>query len=249
MAIPELFYTVGVHPTRALEFGETEEARLAHTAKLLEQLQLDPPSGGGTASAVCIGECGLDYDRLHFAPKEAQLLGFEQHFSLAEATGLPLFLHSRNCGEDFVAMLTKHRHRFGSGVVHSFTGTLDELEALLEMENIYIGINGCSLKTQENLETVKRLPLDRLMLETDAPWCSIKNTHAGSALVRTKLAEKKPKKFEFGFPVNGRCEPWGMRQVLEVVAAVKGVSEAEVARAARINTLRVFFPKLLKAAA
>ena len=110
------------------------------------------------------------------------------------------------------------------------------------MDGIYIGINGCSLKTEENLEALRRLPLDRLMLETDAPWCSIKNTHAGSGLVKTKLVEKKPKKFEFGFPVNGRCEPWQMRQVLEVVAGVKGVTEAEVATAARLNTLRVFFP-------
>ena len=117
---PELHYTVGVHPTRALEFGETEETRLAHTAKLLEQLQSRPPDG--VAGVVCIGECGLDYDRLHFAPREAQLLGFEQHFILSEQTGLPLFLHSRNAAEDFAAMLLKHRHRFGAAVVHSFTG-------------------------------------------------------------------------------------------------------------------------------
>ena len=65
------------------------------------------------------------------------------------------------------------------GVVHSFTGSQEELEELLTKTPFYIGINGCSLKTKENLEVVAKIPLDKIMLETDCPWCEVRPTHAG----------------------------------------------------------------------
>ena len=64
-------------------------------------------------------------------------------------------------------------------MVHSFTGTADELQELLDMD-LYIGLNGCSLKTQENCEVAKRVPLDKLMIETDCPYCDIRNSHFSS---------------------------------------------------------------------
>ena len=85
------------------------------------------------------------------------------------------------------------------------------------------------------------MPLERLLLETDAPWCEIKPTHAAHGLVQTALeVKKKPEKFEWGMGVKGRCEPWMMRQVLEVVAAVKGVPQELVAQHAHFNARRVF---------
>jgi len=81
-----------------------------------------------------------------------------------------MYLHNRNTGSDFYDIVRKNRDRFSTGVVHSFTGGVEEVKQIVELD-LYIGINGCSFKTQENLETLKAIPLDRIMLETDAPYC------------------------------------------------------------------------------
>lgn len=78
----------------------------------------------------------------------------------------------------------------------------------------YIGVNGCSLKTAENVAVVRAIPLDRLMLETDAPWCSVTTAHASSNYLPRDLVvvEKvKPEKFVEGKGVKGRMEPADVR--------------------------------------
>ena len=82
-----LYCTVGCHPTRCSEFPDEE--RDEYFNKLLDLAMKGKEEG----KVVAIGECGLDYDRLHFCTKEPQKLGFLKHFELAEKTGLPLFLH------------------------------------------------------------------------------------------------------------------------------------------------------------
>lgn len=63
-------------------------------------------------------------------------------------------------------------------VTHSFTGSVQDMQNILALsKNSYVGMNGCSFKTQENIECLKQVPLDRLLLETDAPWCDIRRTH------------------------------------------------------------------------
>jgi len=125
-------------------------------------------------------------------------------------------------------------------VVHSFDGSLADLTAFLALD-LFIGLNGCSLRTEENLEVARAVPLERLMLETDAPWCEIRPTHASFEGVKTTLpVAKDPKKFRWGEGVKGRCEPWMMLQVLEAVSHAKGLDEATVARHAHFNARRVF---------
>jgi TatD DNase family protein len=234
---PRLFTTVGVHPTRCSVF-ETDEGATQVMAALHDLLE----RGGG--DVVCIGEFGLDYDREHFCPRAIQLRGFEAQFELCKASGLPAFFHHRgNCTSDFLEICRRKGDCLkAGGVVHSFTGTEAQARELMDL-GLYIGLNGCSLKTEDNLQVVKALPLDRLMLETDAPWCEIKRTHAGHGHVRTMWSSTKKERFVDGETVKGRCEPCHIVQVAEVVAGVKGLDVAEVAQHAYENSLKLFFPK------
>lgn len=71
----------------------------------------------------------------------------------------------------------------------------------------YAGVNGCSLKTAENLDVVKGIPVERMMIETDSPYCEIKNTHAGISYVKSLWPSKKKEKYDPDSNVKGRNEP------------------------------------------
>lgn len=232
-----LFVTCGVHPTRCSEFEDAAMIGKDYLGELLAVCE----QGVAAGKCVAVGEFGLDYDRLQFCPKDVQKTYFEKQFALAEQTGLPLFLHNRNTGGDFTDMIRANRHRFKAGVVHSFDGPAEEAAALVAC-GLFIGLNGCSLKTEANLAVVKTIPVERIMIETDAPWCDIRKTHAGWAHVKTHWESKKDKKFERGLCVKNRTEPCHLQQVLEVVAGVKGMAPEELAGVVYANTMSVFFP-------
>jgi Tat protein secretion system quality control protein TatD with DNase activity len=119
---------------------------------------------------VAFGEIGLDYDRLFLTPKEQQLKYFEWQLDIAEEIQLPLFLHMRAACDDFERLLKPRLERLPKkGLVHSFTGSEEELNRMLAM-GLDVGVNGCSLKTDENIDVVRKIPLERLQIETDGPW-------------------------------------------------------------------------------
>lgn len=135
----------------------------------LRKLAVESREAGHT---VAFGEIGLDYDRLFHSAKEPQLKYFEAQLDLAVELGMPLFLHSRAASEDFERLLSAKLPQLPKGgLVHSFTGTMEEMERLVAL-GVDIGVNGCSMKTEENLEVVKAIPLERLQIETDGPWVS-----------------------------------------------------------------------------
>ncbi|GAA5996326.1 hypothetical protein JCM5350_007233 [Sporobolomyces pararoseus] len=239
-----LFATVGCHPCRANEMEKYEggiDAYIQTLDKIIETHK------GVKGKALAVGECGLDYDRLFLSSKEAQLKTFPPQLSLATKHNLPLFLHSRNCHEDFISILRSHSSPI-RGVVHSFTGTLAEALEIVEM-GLFIGINGCSLKTEENITVVKGIPLESMMIESDCPWCEIRPSHASSKYLEDLPQELKeiyvPKmvkkeKFVEGKGVKGRNEPSSTGQVAWVVSRLKGMSLEEVAKVTMENAMNLF---------
>eukprot|EP00040_Diaphanoeca_grandis_P007597 m.41552 g.41552 ORF g.41552 m.41552 type:complete len:392 (+) comp18852_c0_seq1:84-1259(+) len=228
-----LFCTVGCHPTNCNEFRDGGDG-------YLDELRAVITDGG--KNIVAIGECGLDYARLHFCDKDVQLRHFEQQLVLSKEFHLPLFLHCRDSGDDLVDIMVRNKHlTVQGGVVHSFDGSWELAKKILDL-GLHIGINGCSLRSEESLEVVRRIPLNRLLLETDAPWCEIRPTHPGFQYVKTKVEAKKEAKFEVGCSVKSRNEPMMIRQVLEVLAAVRDEDEKTLANAIYNNTMTLFFP-------
>lgn len=80
------------------------------------------------------------------------------------------------------------------------------------------GINGCSLKTEENLAVMAQIPVGRLLLETDSPYCDVRPSHAGKRYVSTTHPAKDKKKYDEGMLVKGRNEPCNIVSVFEVVS-------------------------------
>ncbi len=211
---PGLCYaTVGVHPCSAQSlYAHADDGGVDAALTELEQLARSASAAG---HAVAFGEIGLDYDRLELCPRDVQLRAFEAQLDVAARLGLPLFLHSRAAAEDFERLLRPALERLPrKGLVHSFTGTLEEMRSLLAL-GLDIGVNGCSLKTTENLAVVKEIPLDRLQLETDGPWCEIRPSHAGAGFlkeggaprVREEWGAVKKERWSEGRMVKGRNEP------------------------------------------
>lgn len=227
-----LYTTVGVHPTETKSMENDEKGVLSQLLSLAES---------NKEHIVAVGEFGLDYDRFQFSPKETQLKYFEAQFTISDKLGLPLFLHMRECASDLIEIIKRNRSRFSTGVVHSFTGTLEEAKELISLD-LYIGINGCSLKTAENLEVVRQLPVDKIMIETDAPWCEIRPTHESAKFLKTSFPSVKREKWVSTHCVKGRNEPCNIVNVLEVIAALKEMEKDVLAKIIFETTAKVFFP-------
>lgn len=180
-SIPNLYSTVGVHPCTVLEF-ESAISINQH----INDLEMVINDGIDQGIVKAFGEIGLDYDRLHYTPIDKQKLYFQKQLNLATKFNLPLFLHMRSACDDFINILTPYLSNNSlpnkNLLVHSFTGNKLELEKLLNLGKIndykiYISLNGASLRDESTLNIIHLIPLNRLMIETDSPWCEIKKTH------------------------------------------------------------------------
>ncbi|WP_033922795.1 TatD family hydrolase [Sphingomonas sp. 37zxx] len=153
----DVWATVGVHPHEADAHRHIDAEALIEAA--------DHPR------VVGLGECGLDYYYDH-SDRAAQAISFRAHCAAARATGLPIIVHTRDAEEDTAAILCDELGKGAfSGVIHCFTGTSAFAHQALAL-GFYISISGIvTFKNARDLQAVAaRLPLDRLLIETDAPF-------------------------------------------------------------------------------
>ena len=182
-----MFFTIGVHPHHANEINEE------YLKKLKEVINNNNPHA--------IGETGLDFFR-NLSTYEEQIFAFEEQIKIAIDTNKPLFLHQRDSHDDFIKILRKYSSDINKSVVHCFTGTKEQLNDYLELD-CYIGVTGWICDAKRNVElrkTIKNIPLERLMIETDCPYLIPKNL------------EEKPK--------NSRNEPTYLNHIANEVAAL-----------------------------
>jgi TatD DNase family protein len=168
-----------------------------------------------------IGECGLDFNR-NFSTPDNQQKVFEQQLELAAKLALPVFLHQRDAFDCWQGILSNYLTELPGGVSHCFTGDLTQLKKCLDM-GLYIGITGwiCDPKRgQELFDIAKYIPLDRIMIETDAPYLVPKSI--------------RPK------PKSSRNEPKYLPAVLEHLALAMSVPIDTLAEHTRANSINFF---------
>ena len=214
----KLFTTAGIHPTNA---------KLGLDPNIYSELK----ELASHESVVAFGELGLDYDRLDFCSMEIQKLTLKNQLEILKSIKKPMFLHCRNSARDLISILEEYKDFWmeSGGVVHSFDGTIQEAQEFISM-GLYIGINGCSLKTQENLKVVSQLPMNRIMIESDAPWCGIKRTHASFEFIAQEESQVyKKDKFIRGSKVKDRNEPSSCRDILYIMSRITHIPVDELA--------------------
>ncbi|PKQ07312.1 MAG: LuxR family transcriptional regulator [Alphaproteobacteria bacterium HGW-Alphaproteobacteria-11] len=200
---PHVFCTVGIHPHEAASEPETDTATLVEMAK--------------HPKVVGIGETGLDYYYEH-SPRAAQQRNFRAHIAAARETGLPLVVHTRDADDDTAQILDEETGKGAfPGLLHCFSSGPQLAEKALEL-GLYISLSGIlTFKTADELRaTAAKVPLDRLLVETDAPYLA--------------PVPKRGKRNEPAFVVH----------TAEKLAEVKGVSAAQLAEATTANFLRLF---------
>ncbi len=200
---PEVVCALGIHPHNASREGLRDAAPLVAAAR--------------HPRVVAIGEVGLDY-HYDFAAREDQLRNFRIHIEAARASGLPLVVHTRDADDDTLAVLEEEMARAPfAGEVHCYSHSLEFGRRVVEL-GFYLGIGGIlTFRRSEPLrQAVAALPLERMVLETDAPYLA-------------------------PVPHRGRTnEPAYVVETARVLARVKGVEFATVARTTTANAAALF---------
>jgi TatD DNase family protein len=212
-AHPQVFCTVGIHPHEAGNEQADVAALVAHARH---------------PRVIGIGETGLDYfyDK---SPRPQQQANFRAHVAAARASGLPLIVHTRDADDDTAAILEEGAQGADgaplAGVLHCFTASRRLAEQAIAL-GFYVSISGIvTFRNAEALrETVRALPLDRLLVETDSPFLA-------------------------PVPVRGRpCEPAFVAHTAAKLAELKGVTPAALAAATTANFRTLFAKARLPAA-
>lgn len=201
-----LFSTAGIHPHDAKYFNEQS------ISELRKLLQL--------GHVISVGECGLDFGR-DFSPRPIQEKCYQAQLELSIQTKKPLFLHERSAFKRFNEITDDYRSQLPEGVVHCFTGTLEEAKTYLD-KGFYLGFTGAisdDRRFKHLEEVIRYVPLDRMMIETDAPFMLPKN------MPRMQ---------------NRRNEPSFLPYIAQTIAHLKKISIAEVADETT-ETARKFF--------
>ncbi len=199
--------TAGVHPHDASSWNDD-------TAQQLAVLAHKP-------WVRAIGECGLDFNRNFSTPVE-QEQAFSAQLALAAELGMPVFMHCREAHHRFMALLTPWLDKLPGAVLHCFTGSAEEAQACLD-KGLYLGITGWVCDERRGLDLralLSGIPLNQLMLETDAPYL----------LAR----DMKPK------PASRRNEPAYLPHIAERVAHWRGESLEKLIAATDNNVRQVF---------
>lgn len=185
---PFLYGAVGVHPTETAELNEASFSWLKEAA--------------GQPKIVAIGEIGLDY-YWGEPGKDIQRRWFERQLDLAEEVGLPVIIHSREAARDTYDILRKKSAEKIGGVIHCYSYSAEMALEYVQM-GYYIGIGGVvTFQNAKKLkETVKQLPLERIVLETDCPYLSPvpnrgkRNSSLNLPLVAQEIAKLKDISYE-----------------------------------------------------
>nr|WP_294926308.1 TatD family hydrolase [uncultured Flavobacterium sp.] len=206
-----LYSTAGIHPHDAKSFDAQSIAKLRN---LLKQKQV-----------VSVGECGLDFDR-DFSPRNIQETCYKAQLELAIEVQKPLFLHERAAFTRFMEITKDYLSQLPKAVVHCFTGSLSEAKTYLD-NGLYLGFTGAisdSKRFEHLKEVLQYVPLDRMMIETDAPFMLPKN-------VPNSLLKRYHER---------RCEPAFLPFVAGTVAQFKGVTLDKVAEETTKNAKGFF---------
>ncbi|KGJ97493.1 TatD family hydrolase [Colwellia psychrerythraea] len=202
-----LYSTAGVHPHDADHVSIDYIEQLKQLAR--------------QSQVKAIGECGLDFNRNFSAPAQQRKV-FSEQVNLAAELNMPLFLHQRDAFEPWFDILFPQIDKIPAMIAHCFTGTKDELKQCLAAD-MYIGITGwlCDERRGQTLrDIVSLIPLNRLLIETDAPYLT------------PRTIRPKPK--------SSRNEPSYLPFIVKEIASITGLDQDVIAWQTSLNSEKLF---------
>jgi TatD DNase family protein len=200
---PDVWCSVGIHP------HEAEKELLDGPSRLVAET--------GHPKVVAVGETGLDYYYEH-SPRPQQIANFRAHIAAGREARLPVIVHTRDADDDTIAVLEEEMGKGPfTGLIHCFTGSQRLADAALRL-GLYISVSGIATfkKSQALRDVIQTVPLDRLLVETDAPYLA-------------------------PVPHRGKTnEPAFVIHTAKMLADLKGVGETELAAVTTENFFRLF---------